>query len=636
MSRIIHPPSTELQNLRQPLTAGEMAVLRCFQQELPSKWEIYIQPHMNGLRPDFVLLNPDVGIGVFEIKDWNFDAMHYHNKLASRHGGDQDHPILRATREGKTFDIKTNPVIQVRRYKEEIYSLYCPRLQKRSGFAVITAGLIFPFAPRSRVVELLAPHQTDEEREQYRRYSPIAGREALETGDLAIIFPEAASRSQSRFMTPDHANDLRGWLVEPDFSTSQRKRLDLNPRQKMFAQTRTESGYRRIKGPAGSGKSLVLAARASELAKEGKSVLVATFNITLWHYLRDLVARNSAAPGWDDRITFVHFHRWCRMVCDQAGLGAAYDELWSNGRSLNMVLNHDLPDLATRAAREPQAVRYDAILVDEGQDYRLSWWSALREVAKPDAELFLVADATQDVYGTASAWTDEAMRGAGFSGRWAELETCYRMPNVAMDLARSFAENFLPKDLIDLPRPDQDALALDPCTLRWVQVAPGPFGKDASVDEVLAMMQHSGKGGLANADITLLTDDQEDGVEIVSALHEKGIKTVSTFDKDSREAQRKKMGFWMGDARVKATTLHSFKGWEARLLVIHITRAFTPDALALVYAGLTRLKRNVQGSRLTVVCAAPQLAEFGRTWPEHAERSAPPPAALTEAFPPHR
>lgn len=137
------------------------------------------------------------------------------------------------------------------------------------------------------------------------------------------------------------------------------------------------------------------------------------------------------------------------------------------------------------------------------------------------------------------------------------------------------------------------------------------------------MMTQTGKEGLANADITLLTDDQKEGAAIVNALSGYGIKTVSTFDENKRESRRKKMGFWMGDARVKATTLHSFKGWEARLLVVHITRAFSPDALALVYAGLTRLKRSVQGSRLTVICSAPELAEFGGAWPDHTVHRAP-------------
>ena len=81
----------------------------------------------------------------------------------------------------------------------------------------------------------------------------------------------------------------RRQITEPDFSSTQRTPLPLDTNQRSLAETRTDTGYRRIKGPAGSGKSLVLAARAARLANEGKSVLVATFNITLWHYLRDLI-----------------------------------------------------------------------------------------------------------------------------------------------------------------------------------------------------------------------------------------------------------------------------------------------------------------------------------------------------------
>ena len=130
------------------------------------------------------------------------------------------------------------------------------------------------------------------------------------------------------------------------------------------------------------------------------------------------------------------------------------------------------------------------------------------------------------------------------------------------------------------------------------------------------MLKRSGRDGLANADLCLLTDDQRVGAEVVRLLREKNIRTVTTFDDRGVESKRNKMGFWMGDARVKVTTLHSFKGWESRLLVVHITRAFTADARALIYAGLTRLKRSVQGSHLTVVCTAPELSKFGQTWPE--------------------
>ena len=75
--RCVSPPVKDLTALRQPLTRGEKMVFDVFNQHLSPEWEIYIQPHFNGLRPDFVILNPDVGIAVFEVKDWDLSAMHY-------------------------------------------------------------------------------------------------------------------------------------------------------------------------------------------------------------------------------------------------------------------------------------------------------------------------------------------------------------------------------------------------------------------------------------------------------------------------------------------------------------------------------------------------------------------------------
>jgi hypothetical protein len=404
-ARIIYPPLASHAKLRQKMTAGEQKVLELFDRELAPEWEIYIQPHLNGLRPDFVLLNPSVGIAVFEVKDWNLNAMRYFTKK------DQwGHDALWAKKDGKEFCIQgQNPVTKVNLYKKEIFDLYCPRLKAGAGFAAITAGVIFPFAGKQQVQELLKPFINDG---QWARYRPISGAEDISAGSLEAVFPEA-NRKKSYVMSEDLAKDLRGWLVEPDFAATQRTPLVLDRNQRGLAETRTASGYRRIKGPAGSGKSLVLAARAARLANEGKSVLVATFNITLWHYLRDLIVRDLDTPEKIRNIEFRNFHSWCKNACFDAGWNNRYDKLWKMG-SQEDVLNNRLPKLAEEAVMQSGAPRYDAILVDEGQDYLPLWWNVLRKVCKPDGEMLLVADATQDVYGTAKSWTDDVMKGLDF------------------------------------------------------------------------------------------------------------------------------------------------------------------------------------------------------------------------------
>ena len=77
MFRIISPPKSDWNKLRQPLEEGELKFIEYLDENLHKNWEIYIQPHLNGLCPDVVILNPTVGIGVFEVKNWNLESMNY-------------------------------------------------------------------------------------------------------------------------------------------------------------------------------------------------------------------------------------------------------------------------------------------------------------------------------------------------------------------------------------------------------------------------------------------------------------------------------------------------------------------------------------------------------------------------------
>lgn len=606
MVRIISPPLSELPKLRQPLTAGEQMVLNLFMSSLEPEWEIYIQPHLNGLRPDFVLLHPQIGIGVFEVKDWDLDAMEYFVRQGPP-------PQLWARKDGKEFSRQMdNPITKVDYYRKAIFNLYCPRLAEKKGFGAITAGVIFPFAEKKRLRSLFSSFLKHDEHEHLARYMTISGANEVNNRAISHVFPDS-DRSYSGLMRPELARDLRGWLVEPDFSINQRRPLEMNAHQRQLASFRTDSGFRRIKGPAGSGKSLVLAARAAKLADDGKTVLVATFNITLWHYLRDLIVRELRQSQSYRNIIFANFHSWCRDICESVGWSDRYDALWKDGDAKN-VIGTSLPNLVMAVAGEAQAPSYDAILVDEGQDYLPLWWSTLRLFLKPGGEMLMAADITQDIYGTAGAWTEDAMKGAGFRGNWSRLDVSYRLPPEAVPLVRSFADQFLPRTEIDLPLKNQAEFDLNPCRLRWVQCA-ARQSTSVCTEELLRMMHFTGTGTIANADITFLAADVSTGSTVVGMLDKRGINSVSTFAAEQSERRRQKVGFYMGDARIKATTLHSFKGWESPSLVIHIGTTTDAESIALIYTGLTRLKNSSLGSRLTIVSSSQKFLEYARTWP---------------------
>ncbi|MBC6475103.1 MAG: UvrD-helicase domain-containing protein [Hormoscilla sp. GM102CHS1] len=292
-------------------------------------------------------------------------------------------------------------------------------------------------------------------------------------------------------MKPELAYDLRHWLVEPDFASMQRQPLPMNKKQEKLATTRTEkTGLRRIKGPAGSGKSLVVAARAAQLATEKKDILVVTFNITLCHYLRDLAIRylknlEVQTPGCgkfiNEQITWCHFHYWCKDMCLKADLENEYQQLWKK-RHLNKeeyeLVNINLVKLVNKALDEllddKSLKKYDAIMVDEGQDFNINWWKILRRVRRSNnSEMLLVADETQDLYNRAKYWTDEEMKGAGFIGAWSRLNQIYRMPRELIKYLQQYAKEYLPNASINLSKSKSPVYLRDqgPVEMRWLQVS---------------------------------------------------------------------------------------------------------------------------------------------------------------------
>lgn len=607
--RIISPSREDWDDLPTSLTLGERQVAEWFDRHLPMGWEIYLQPRLNGLQPDFVLLHPDIGVAVYEVKDWNPDAAHYFVE-AGKNG-----PVLKAYYPNNQFptpvDVKSNPFLRVRDYKDYIHRLCTAAISgvsgnKFIGYGRITAGVIFTVGDSHFWREL---GQKFTRRGDSNRLYPVLGRDALNSGRLSWVFPEAANPREG-VMTGQVADLLRGWLREPDFVRQQREPLPIpnDVQRRLVDRGPGETGLRRVKGAAGSGKSFALAARAARIAldlvrqdkgkRNDKRVLVVGFNITLSNYLRDLSVRHlrqSAADkvGYGDaslayrKMIFTHFHEW---------------QSW-----------HDLYD---------EEAKFDAILVDEGNDFSLKWWHELYDSLKPGGEMMLAFDQTQDVYRQAGDWTEDAMQGAGFRGRWNELAGSYRCHEALMPALQYFANRFMRGIDVNLPEPVQSELpAFYPLKLRWVQIGANYDWISVCVDE-LQVLQDSLPQDSGYSDVVCLLPEHLEGFNFVQAVEDRlGIDVAHIFsdaddgDDRQRESRPLKRSFWGGNGQMKAVTIHSFKGWEARHLLIYIDTIQSDgdvNMAVLFYTALTRLLRHTGGSLLTVVSSCPQLRSFGQ------------------------
>lgn len=647
MPRRISPPRDQLDRLRQPLTEGEREVFDFFDELLPEAWEIYIQPHLNGLRPDFVILHPHTGIVVIEVKDWDLEAMEY--EVVKEPGVAA--PRLFASKGGKRFPLDAeNPLNKIHLYRDEVLQLYCPSFEKdpKNSPRVVAGLVFFTRAERARVKELFSQsisHYGGDEPENgqknpKRNNCRIGGSDDLSRRNQSTLreLIEFASYPDRGGMSEDVARDLRHWLEEPEFAAEQRTPLPLDDKQKGLATSRTPGGYRRIKGPAGSGKSQVLAARAAQLTLENPDsrVLIVSFNITILNYLIDLAVR-WPRPGLTkvrSQVDVLNFHAWCKRLCWSVGAGAQYSRLWGNhfdgkvedsNAVDDTVFEREISELVSRVLDQAgaSAKSYDAILVDEGQDFRPEWWNCLRKTLKDDGEMLLVADASQDIYGNSDLWTEGAMRGCGFAGEWVQLLGSYRIPAVLLPLIRDFAASFLADRKSDPPQGQEDFLpALEgPCTLRWRQVPEGLVTATGLL-EALRIAGIDSPAPVPFPDVTIVVSSKTTGKRIVGALEARNIRSIHTFDTehekaDNRVERRKKLAFYKGDARVKVTTIHSFKGLETRALVICQAREDRGSANAeLLYTAMTRLKRTERGSHLSIITDDPEFVSHGRTWPD--------------------
>lgn len=139
-----------------------------------------------------------------------------------------------------------------------------------------------------------------------------------------------------------------------------------------------------IDGCAGSGKTTLALEKARQLAEQGFETLLLCFNAPLAEHLR------RCAPA---DVDVFHFHGLCTHWAKKAQLGhrASTDE--------QQWFNKILPELLFEAIAE-MGPQYDAVIVDEGQDFKDEWWDSVFELRKSKEHgiVYVFLDNNQNIY----------------------------------------------------------------------------------------------------------------------------------------------------------------------------------------------------------------------------------------------
>lgn len=170
-----------------------------------------------------------------------------------------------------------------------------------------------------------------------------------------------------------------------------------------------------IFGGAGTGKSVLARLQAEEQAAKGNKVLFLCFNNALAEEHRKFFAASSNK----DKIEVLTFHGLCSSRAEQAGLEfnpAAAPKIkdFYNITAAEILLE----------ALEKNPEQWQALVVDEAQDYQPDWWLILNELLSEDASITLFADPEQNLYQRNFALPSDVF--AGFIPYPFTLHTNYR------------------------------------------------------------------------------------------------------------------------------------------------------------------------------------------------------------------
>lgn len=622
MNQRIYPSWEQIKQLKNPLTEGEIHLLKFFDDNLPTDpnwtesqklseyqgWLIFAQPFLNGSRPDVIIFNPYVGIVIYEVKDWKL--AHYEWKKDY-----EGYTSLFVSDSKGSYPIK-NPINQVNHYKEKIIGQLVPNIgeiidKNKKNYGLIKTALYFHKIDTSTAQDFFGTKIKN------FKYFPVFGRDLLTNSNLSQIVPDV-QYSKSRYWDRDWNKELMFWFYPPYHSIEQGIPLTLKGNQNKVAEP--APGHHRVRGVAGSGKTQALAYRAGKLASNNMNVLIISFNITLWHYVRDMISRAPFAFKWD-KFTFTHFHGFCKDKLNEFGKKwpvSPNRKDFSNNEEYEKALDHFFKVTVAQTVREAvlnkQYDKYDAILIDEGQDYHFEWYSLLNDLfLKERDELLVVSDKKQNIYERQLDWVDKRVTRDGldkFNKPYIDLTSSFRMPAKVAEMSNEFSDLFELNQDLRVAKIEGTPVLFHSQHIIWLNVS-----DDLWLDYVYNSFLRLQKEEYTPSDMVILLPSHSYGIEAVKFFKGKNIETNHVFEDDTEAKYHPhKKAFWMGDSRLKISTIHSFKGWELLNIILFIPKK-APESNkkldAIVYTAITRTREN-----LIVLNANKRYSEFGEKFPK--------------------
>jgi len=296
-----------------------------------------------------------------------------------------------------------------------------------------------------------------------------------------------------------------------------------------------------ISGCAGSGKTTLAVEKGRRLVEQGFRVLLTCFNVNLAAFLG---GDETLPQGLD----VANYHKLASDLARKAGLT-------HSGPRDDRYFDEVLPEQMLQAV-DRLGAQYDAVIVDEGQDFHDNWWVPLQYLLHdPDQGVFYVFfDDNQNLYRAAQ--------------------------HIPLDLAP-----------FPLTRNCRNTQRIHQMVMRFYQSdqmprAQGPLGRPVAVHEYQDV---AGLKRVLRQVLHRLVIEEDVPPEDIVVLTPKGRERSHLWRLGTVGNFRLTDQWTTGSGEIFCTTVHAFKGLESPVVILaEIEPYATQDLETVLYVGCSR------------------------------------------------
>lgn len=413
------------QSISSKASQGEIRLFNILKEKLPDSYYVWYEPRiiLNSRYPDFIILAPDFGLLVIEVKGW------YEKNIIS--ATTDIFRIERQEEDYKTIGNEISPLKQAKGYLDSLlnqlqkYSVltnrngkYQGKLAFPIGWSAIMSNITYEKAQEKQILTVLSSPQVAYRNELLAWEKDDFSTEQL-IDRLSSMFTVKFPFSQ---LTNQQINTIKGAIYPEIIIREEKATIDslpsdfslefndtilitLDTKQENLAKT-IGDGHRIFFGVAGSGKTLLLVARAKLLMNQNpdQKILILCFNVALASNLKSILHEDLKNPQYKN-IEVINFDQWAKLILGK--LPAKVE-----GNRDEYIANLVLEKLDSYETKH----KWDAILIDEAHTFVPSWFKCCIKALKDseNGDLMVVADGSQSLYKRSDfTWKEVGIKAQG-------------------------------------------------------------------------------------------------------------------------------------------------------------------------------------------------------------------------------